>query len=123
MRSTRFLRSSLAVLYFLLCCYLFFLPGKDLPQEDWLDRIYFDKWVHVGLFAVLALLLCWCGFAGGRRMWVGLACVAYGGAVELIQGAWVPNRSMDIFDWISDSVGVLLGLYMAARLAKKNKPL
>ncbi|RYY81716.1 MAG: VanZ family protein [Chitinophagaceae bacterium] len=122
---SRPLRAAIAAIYFLTCCYLFFLPGNDLPKEDWLDRIYFDKWVHVGLFTVLAFLLCWAGLAAGRKqvLWVGVLCVGYGMAVEVIQGLWVANRSADVFDLLSDSIGVLVGLWLWRRWGKKSKPL
>ena len=120
-----FTRVAVTALYFLLCCYLFFLPGNELPQEDWLDRIYFDKWVHVGLFVVLTLLLGWSGFAQGRRqwLWIALVCVAFGLSVEIIQGLWVVNRSADVLDFVSDSFGVGAGLLLRQRWGKKNKPL
>ncbi|RYD90655.1 MAG: VanZ family protein [Sphingobacteriales bacterium] len=125
MRLSRSVRAIVALLYFATCCYLFFLPGDKLPKEDWLDKIYFDKWVHVGLFAVLLLLLCWAEFAAGRRQlrFAALTCIGYGLAVEVIQGLWIANRSADALDFISDSLGVLLGAYLWQRWGKKNRPL
>ncbi|RYY87916.1 MAG: VanZ family protein [Chitinophagaceae bacterium] len=125
MRFNRSLRIVLTLIYFFTCCYLFFTTGNEFPQEDWLDKIYFDKWVHLGLFAVLALLLCWSEFGRGRRQVsrVALAGIAYGAAVEVIQGLWVPHRSADIFDFLFDSLGVGVGLYIWRRWGKKSKPL
>ncbi|MDB5251507.1 MAG: hypothetical protein JWP27_676 [Flaviaesturariibacter sp.] len=106
------------VLYFTACCILFFLPGSALPQESWLDAIYADKIVHVGLFAVASLLLSRTGLArtsAGLFAWL----AAYGLAVEIVQGLWVPNRSCDMMDWVVDLIGALAGLFLAGRWAKK----
>src|SRR6478672_5501393 len=45
------------IAWFFILLVLLCLPGDDLPDSDWwLDKIYFDKWVHTGLFGLLAAL-------------------------------------------------------------------
>ena len=45
------------IAWFFLVLFLICLPGSDIPPvENWLSYIYFDKWVHIGLFAVLTFL-------------------------------------------------------------------
>ncbi|GAB4093856.1 VanZ family protein [Flaviaesturariibacter terrae] len=124
MRPSRPVRLTLSFLYFLACCYLFLLPGDELPKEDWLDRIFFDKWVHIGLFAVLVLLLCWSWNIAGPKglLRAGLACIVYGLLVEIVQGFWVPNRSADPWDFLADSFGVGAGIYGWWRWGKKINP-
>ncbi|RYY41108.1 MAG: hypothetical protein EOO08_03110 [Chitinophagaceae bacterium] len=124
MHAPRPFRIAITLFYFLICCYLFFTSGSQFPKEDWLDRIFFDKWVHVGLFALLTVLLVWSEFVQGNNQgrWVAVAGIVYGALVEVVQGLWVPFRSADIFDFLSDSVGVLLALYVLER-RKKSKPL
>ena len=40
------------------CIGAYCLPGSDMPKVGWLDKIYFDKWVHIGMFGVLTFLFC-----------------------------------------------------------------
>ena len=100
---------------------LFFLPGSALPKENWFDKIYIDKWVHVGLFAVLIFL--WRSSFNWEinRYNVLLLFLAllYGFIVELVQLYWVPNRSFDMYDVVSDMAGSILGLLVWLRLYKK----
>ena len=45
------------IAWFFLVLILICLPGDDLPKtDDWMSAIYFDKWVHIGLFSILAFL-------------------------------------------------------------------
>ena len=115
---------SVAVAWFIIMCILFFLPGSDLPQANWLDAIYFDKWVHIGLFAVLIFL--WRSSFDldfDHYNWILLlSALLYGLSVEFIQKYWIPNRSFDLFDLLADMTGSILGLFVWLR-AIKNKPL
>ncbi|TCJ14076.1 hypothetical protein EPD60_08675 [Flaviaesturariibacter flavus] len=117
------LRLSITALYFGLCCYLFLLPGDALPKENWLDRIFFDKWVHIGLFGLLALLCCWClqnvGPRAGRILLAALCC--YGMLVEVVQGLWVPHRSFDLWDFVADAAGAAAGLWLWKRFCRRRE--
>ena len=114
-----------ALAWFFIMTILFFLPGSSFPTENWLSRIYFDKWVHVGLFAGQVFL--WRSAFEWKltnyNTWLFLVAVLYGFLVEVIQQALVPNRSFDLYDIISDTVGVALGLIVWLSVYKKNKPL
>jgi hypothetical protein len=116
---------SVAIAWFLIMCILFFLPGSALPQESWLDAIYFDKWVHVGLFAVLIFL--WRSSFNldfNHYNWMLLfIALLYGLTVEFIQKYWVSNRSFDLYDVMADMTGSVIGLVVWLRVYKKNKPL
>ncbi|MBL0055732.1 MAG: VanZ family protein [Chitinophagaceae bacterium] len=110
------------IAWFFLIAVLICLPGQDLPDvDDWLGRIYFDKWVHAGLFAVLALLFMW-PFLGSdmpglskRQMAlkITLSCCLWGLATEFIQKYFVPGRQFDWLDWSADTLGALLALAWA----------
>ena len=45
-----------AFAWFVIANFLFFMPGEDIPEATFLDDIYFDKWVHTGLFAGMVFL-------------------------------------------------------------------
>lgn len=109
-----------AIGMFVLATILFCLPGKELPDEDWLGDIGADKIVHVVLFALLAVL--WglpfidrttadrnAGQLKRTLTYVILLAVAYGIAIEFIQGAYIPGRSFSLADMVADTVGSILG--------------
>lgn len=112
---------SVAIAWFIIMCILFFLPGSALPQENWADAIYFDKWVHVGLFAVLIFL--WrSSFKWNLQYYNVLllgAALLYGLFVEVVQLYWIPNRSFDLYDILSDMTGSFVGLFVWLMVYKK----
>ena len=89
---------------------LFFLPGSALPKENWLDVIHFDKWVHVGFFALL-LFLWRFYFPTGKKYHVIIMVLAlsYGLGVEAVQHYFIENRSFDLLDVIADVAGAITG--------------
>jgi VanZ family protein len=106
-------------------CILFFLPGSAFPNENWLDAIYFDKMVHIGLFAVLMFL--WRSSfnleVNNYNLLLLFSALLYGVTVEFIQKYWIPNRSFDLYDVLADMTGSVLGLIIWLRVYRKNKPL
>lgn len=83
------------------------LPGSKLP-----DVRVSDKLEHLVAFAMLAF---WFGSILVRRdfFWLAVALIAFGGLIELAQGAMRYGREADIRDLLADSIGVLLGLALA----------
>jgi VanZ family protein len=120
-----FRNKSVAIGWLVLISILFFLPGSALPEENWLGKIYIDKWVHIGFFAVLIFL--WrssFNWATDKyNLFLLFSAVLYGCLVEVVQLYWVANRSFDVYDVISDTVGSALGLLVWLQVYKKNKPL
>jgi VanZ family protein len=100
---------------------LFFLPGSALPKENWLDQIYFDKWVHIGLFAVLIFL--WRSSFNYKisnyNLILFFTALLYGFMVEVIQLYFISNRSFDLYDVAADMTGSVLGLLIWLRTYKK----
>ncbi|MEJ7588456.1 MAG: hypothetical protein WKI04_12920 [Ferruginibacter sp.] len=45
-----------AIAWFFLVLILICLPGKNFSSPTWLDKIHLDKWIHMGIFGLLALL-------------------------------------------------------------------
>jgi VanZ family protein len=104
------------------------LPGSSFPKEDWLSKIWFDKWVHAGMFFLLVLL--WCRpFASGHSSWnvkrrvfilVAFTGLAYGIAMEFVQLHLIRNRSFDWGDIAADAIGSAIGLWFSTgRYIKK----
>lgn len=110
------------IAWFFLVLVLLCLPGKELPPvDDWLSRIYFDKWIHCGLFGVMSFLFMYPVLrseipAGSKWHWViktALAASCWGLTTEFIQRYFIPGRSFDLFDWSADTLGALLALLLA----------
>jgi VanZ family protein len=103
----------LAFAWLIFISILFFLPGSALPKDDWLSKIYFDKWVHFGFFALL-LFLWRFYFPGESKYHHHLLAFAfcYGLSVELIQHFFIANRSFDVGDLIADMTGGVAGIWI-----------
>lgn len=94
------------------------LPGSAFPKENWLDKIWFDKWVHIGMFSIMVVLWCWSvhELLDKRKklsyffILIAIAFTAYGIAMEFVQQNFVKNRSFDTGDIIADAVGCIAGL-------------
>jgi len=120
-----------AVVLFIIANILFLMPGPDVPTISFLDEIYFDKWVHAGLFFGLTFLTVYPFIKAGRStkkllIKISIAFALYGVLIEFMQKYVAYERDFDVNDMIADAVGCLAG-YIAAnwfikRLAK-NKPL
>ena len=120
-----------AIAWFIISIILLTLPGSSFPKENWLDKIWFDKWVHIGLFAVMITLWCWAMLKkypvgpGLRKIfiWIGLIGIAYGIGMEFVQKYFIPNRSFELGDIAADATGCLLGVvFSIRRYIKKIDP-
>ena len=106
------------IAWFFVVLVLTTLPGSDIPKAKWLEKIYFDKWVHIGMFGGLTFLFCWpfykSGFTSGQRLYyflkIAMAVSIWGLAIEFIQRFYIVGRSFDILDWAADSFGALIAL-------------
>ena len=113
-----------AIIWFLIVMVLLFTPGSDLPKVDnWFNIPFFDKYVHVGIFAVLAFLFMYPFIKSdispkSKRQYfirIALAASVWGLTSEFIQLFFVEGRSFDLLDWAADSVGAALALFYCIR--------
>ncbi len=114
------------IAWFFIVLVLTCLPGNDIPEIDWplLDKIYFDKWVHAGLFGGLTFLFCWpfytSDFSARQRLKyfikIAIAASIWGLTIEFIQKFYIPGRSYDLLDWAADSLGALIALWFCRKL-------
>jgi VanZ family protein len=116
------------IIWLIISTILLTIPGSALPKEDWLSKIYFDKWVHIGMFCTMCFLWCWAltrnNAAQEKRrkffIYTGIACLVYGIGMEFVQRYFIPNRSFDTGDIIADGAGATIGmLYSMVRYIKK----
>lgn len=88
------------------------IPGRDLP-----DIGLSDKTEHFAAYMILAVLLNLALMfqnkfpALKKKAWLFtlIFTLSYAGLDEFHQ-LFVPGRKCDIFDWLSDTTGVLLGI-------------
>ncbi|MFP5504800.1 MAG: VanZ family protein [Gammaproteobacteria bacterium] len=85
----------------------------------------FDKILHMGAYALLALLILGAlpRPPGGYRLGQALAAAALAAAYGLTD-EWhqfhVPGRSMDGWDLVADAAGALLGALVLRRLSRRS---
>jgi hypothetical protein len=116
------------IAWFFIVLVLTCMPGQDVPKIGWLDGIYFDKWVHAGMFGGLTFLFCWpfykSGFSRQKRLHyfikIALSASIWGLAIEFIQKFFITSRDFELLDWAADSVGVFLAFFLCKKWFIKN---
>ncbi len=103
------------------------MPGDDIPQIGWFDKINGDKLVHFGIF--LMIIISWAFSLSKRNMlqsarlkWllvITVLGIIYGVSIEFIQEKYIPHRSFDIGDIIADTIGCIAGYISARKLFVK----
>jgi VanZ family protein len=118
-----------SVAWLIISIILLTLPGTAFPEEDWLGKIWFDKWVHIGMFAIMVVL--WClawkslkptavGSLKKAFIIIAIASLTYGTAMEFVQLYLIAFRSFDFGDIVADAVGCTAGwLFSTRRYIKK----
>lgn len=93
--------------------FLCFLPGSQLPKEDWLDKIYFDKIVHAILYLILFFLIIRIAEKLTKPVLfiASILCITEGILIEFVQGSsLIQNRSFDMYDIVANIIGVFIAL-------------
>ncbi len=104
------------ILLALLFCAISYLALSPRPPAGLTTG--WDKSNHALAFASLAFCGHWClSMPRARWLYLPLLLIAYGGAIELLQ-LNVPNRSAEWGDLLADSIGVAIGLVLAAGINK-----
>ena len=105
------------------------MPGSDLPKTvDWLDKIFFDKWVHVFIFGLMNFLFLSPLFKSslpdskktGLGFLIAICLIAWGLSVEFLQKYYVPSRGYELTDWAADCAGVVFGSFFSRYILKKS---
>ena len=115
-----------AFLWLIITFILLVLPGSDIPEAPLFNIVYFDKWVHIGLFGVLMLLWGYPFFKTNIGsiypfIIIAICVISYGVIMEFVQKFFVFERSFDFFDMLADSAGCLLALWWLTYRFKKIK--
>jgi hypothetical protein len=112
-----------AIGWLFITTFLLTLPGSAIPEENWLDKIWADKWVHIILFGLLVIL--WCrGIAKPNAekkslvkyfTAITILSITYGIGMEFVQQYLTTNRSFDAIDILADAAGSMIGLGFCLR--------
>ncbi|MEP7106575.1 MAG: VanZ family protein [Ferruginibacter sp.] len=109
--------------WFFVVLILLCMPGDDIPSNDWIEIIYFDKWVHTGIFGLMAFLFMMPVALSPTRsrkklqyfILIAIATSLWGLTTEFIQKFWVSGRNFDLFDWAADSLGAFTSLIICRK--------
>jgi VanZ family protein len=95
------------------------IPGQRLPHVS-IEGI--DKVVHLFCYGVLALLsfpAVAARHGAARAAVTVLLSIALFGALDEWHQQFIPDRSMDLLDWLADTFGGFLGVMAALVLARR----
>ena len=106
-----------AIIWWLVVLILTCTPGKDFPElGSWTELIKLDKLIHTGIFGLMAYLFMRpisvrdISASVKKQIFlkIAMACSIWGLTIEFIQHFWIPGRSMDIMDFVADTIGCIL---------------
>ncbi|MEQ1599343.1 MAG: VanZ family protein [Methylotenera sp.] len=87
------------------------------PKEDGLK--YLDKIQHALIFFILSVSGC---LAFKKKTWiVTLGLAIFGAIIEVLQAALTTTRTGDVYDWLADVAGILIG-FMIIFIYRQFKP-
>ncbi len=118
------------IAWFFVVMMLTLMPGEDLPGSRILELIYFDKWVHAGIFGLMAIIFIR-PFAMSslpapfKLRWylrIAVAVSLWGLAIEFMQKYLVSGRSFDIWDFVADSFGCAIAYFFSKRYMLYRSP-
>jgi len=103
------------------------IPGQDIPHISFLELLSFDKFVHAGIFFIFFILLAkglktQTQYPKGQKIFlIGtlIISVAYGGLLEILQDYVFEERSADVYDFIANSFGSVMGWVFFEKMDKK----
>jgi VanZ family protein len=86
----------------------YFSSSSDAHGVGWITDLFphADKAVHAGIFGVLAVLLY---LATGRALFA-IVLTSMFGALDELHQATVLGRNANVWDWVADTLGAILGV-------------
>ncbi len=111
-----FLKPSIipAIIWAFILAFLMLLPSKAFPESKLFS---YDKLAHIGVFMILAFLVGWGVLSIDNKkilsakiyLSVFLITFLYSSTLEFLQ-YFVPGRMTDLYDFLANSLGGVLGL-------------
>jgi len=116
------------IAWFFIVGVLTLMPGRDVPEVGWLDRIIgVDKVVHGGLFGGLVFLFSLPFLKSelpykqkiNQFLRITFAVIIWGITVEFLQKYFVVGRDFELLDWAADSLGAFLAFWLLKGILKR----
>lgn len=109
------MRYTIAIVWVVVIAILHAIPGSDFPEVSFSDFFQLDKLIHAIIFMIGVYL-----FAITLKepqkiqflRYIVISFIAYGLLLEVLQGLVFVERSADILDWLADTIGVFLGVWI-----------
>jgi len=82
-----------------------------------------DKLVHCTMYGILGLLAARAALAArprARIVLIVLVAISLLAALDELHQHFIPGRSMDIRDWMADTIGATVGLMLATRRRRQE---
>ena len=96
------------------------LVGELSGHPGYRTGVWVERGSNVALFVPLALLLCW-ALPRARRTAVWLACVLGSAGVELVQWAFLPERTASVVDVLTNGTGAAVGVVLHWLLTRRRR--
>jgi VanZ family protein len=98
--------------------FIFYLSSIPLAFPEIVNRIDPTKFsFHVVEYSILGFLL----FNASKNFNLSFLIGSFYGLSDEIHQIFVPLRMFSVLDWVSDVIGVILGIILFSYLKKKNK--
>ncbi len=98
---------------------IFLLSSSSLKHAPALDQPLSDKAAHAVFFGILSLLLFRAfhrvaAFSWGRAALLAVVITSLYGALDEYHQSFVPMRSLELADWVADTMGALVVMGIVA---------
>ena len=118
-RTRRIVAGSLAVVFALVIFVFSHIPGESYPAHPG----FLNYVAHFGEYFILASLLTVAFWGGRLKSWqvmlIALLLASTYAATDEIHQYFIPGRVSDPMDWLTDTVGALLGALATSQLLKR----
>ena len=118
-RKYLFIFTGLNIAWILLIFALCAMPPQDIPDPG-IDIPHLDKVVHIGMFFIMSLLICYRYERPALKNIYATAIAfsfLYGGLIEILQHYFF-NRGGDLWDLLADVAGGILGCLLFPTVKK-----
>ncbi len=108
------------VIYWLLLITATSLPAADLPSIGTIDKVnHFIAYFGLSVLLTLCLLFqTKYGFLYKKAFLISFLVVILYGVIDEVHQLFIPGRMAEISDWLADTAGALLGVFLVWVLVK-----
>ncbi len=114
-------------LWMVVILYLSFTPLSGWPKLGLFQKLYFDKLVHISMYAILAFLLLWAVYRFNHhavlRTSVIISCIVFcalmGASIEFLQPILTQFRQFEWLDMMANATGSICGYFLFLLIRKQ----